>query len=490
MYNWELVESLFEENPLVKQHIDSYNEFINNKIHLVIQELNEEQSIKDKIQLNFHKIRLEKPILIEADGSKRLITPNEARLRNRTYSSSVYIDLSILEEGEEIDRDEIYIGEMPVMINSDLCHLKNLSEDELIEKGEDAYEQGGSFIIGGTERVLVSVEDLAPNRLIVSKENKAGKQVINGRIFSVKGGFRAKILLERRDEGVMYLNFPASPKNLNLLIVLKALGFDTPKKIKDAFSDKKEIVNDLLLNLEQIEAKNEDEALDYIGKKVAAGQMEDYRKSRASYILDNYLLPHVGTTPEDRKKKSYFLARMAERCIEVANGTREEDDKDHYANKRIKISGKLMEDLFRFAMTAFIKDIKYQIERAHTRGRKMQIKTLTRPDAMSDRIKFAMGTGQWVGGRTGISQLLDRNAYMSTISHLRRVISPLSKTQQHFEARDLHPTHLGKICPNETPEGQSVGLVKNLAMGCFISSKETKGLEKNLEGLGVELIKK
>jgi DNA-directed RNA polymerase subunit B" len=181
---------------------------------------------------------------------------------------------------------------------------------------------------------------------------------------------------------------------------------------------------------------------------------------------------------------------MAERCIEVSCEKRKEDDKDHYANKRIKIAGNLMDDLFRYAMGYFIKDIKYQIERAYTRGRKLQIRTLVRPDALSDRIRFAMATGTWVGGRQGISQLLDRITFLAMMSHLRRVISPLSKTQSHFEARDLHPTHWGKICPNETPEGQSCGLVKNLAVGAMISTREIEGLEKNLGMLGVSLIKK
>jgi DNA-directed RNA polymerase subunit B" len=239
-----------------------------------------------------------------------------------------------------------------------------------------------------------------------------------------------------------------------------------------------------------MEAGSSEEALDYIGKRVAAGQSEEYRVQRAEHILDNYLLPHVGIAKDSRMKKALFLARMAERCIEVSCEKRKEDDKDHYANKRIKIAGNLMDDLFRYAMGYFIKDIKYQIERAYTRGRKLQIRTLVRPDALSDRIRFAMATGTWVGGRQGISQLLDRITFLAMMSHLRRVISPLSKTQSHFEARDLHPTHWGKICPNETPEGQSCGLVKNLAVGAMISTREIEGLEKNLGMLGVSLIKK
>jgi len=490
MYYWEVVESLFKENPLVKQHIDSYNEFVNNKIHKVIEELKQIETNKEGCVIKLHKIRLETPIVAEADGSKRRILPMEARLRNRTYAAPIFLEMGLIEDGVEKDRDEVNIGDLPVMLRSDLCHLKGLSPEEMIKAGEDPNDLGGYFIVNGSEKVLVSVEDLAPNRIIVTKEAKGGKDMMVGRIFSIRGGFRAKVTVERNKEGIIYISFPTSPKNLNLFVVLKALGLDKKADMLDAFSDKKEVINDVLLNLETVEARNQEEALDYIGKRVAAGQPADYRKSRAGKILDDYMLPHVGIIEDDRLKKAYFLARMAERCIEVACGKRNEDDKDHYANKRIKISGNLIEDLFRYAMSYLIKDIRYQIERAYTRGRKLQLKTLIRPDALNDRMRFSMATGNWVGGRPGISQLLDRTTYMSMMSHLRRVSSPLSKTQPHFEARDLHPTHWGKLCPNETPEGTSCGLQKNLAMGCIISAKEIEGLEKNLSQLGVNLIKK
>jgi DNA-directed RNA polymerase subunit B len=489
MYHWDIVEALFKENPFVKQHIDSYNEFINKKVHRIISDTKDlEIQTEQKASIKFHKLRIEQPMVIEADGSKRKIVPLEARLRNRTYSASLYLEMSLIENGQEIDKDEVYIGEIPVMLKSDLCYLKGLSRDELIGKGEDPDEPGGYFIIKGSEKVLVSMEDIAPNRMIVSRDKRAVKPRVYATVFSVNGGFRAKVELERKNQGQFYISFPASPKNLNLFIVLKALGFGTKPKLFDAFSKKQEVLNDLLLNLEGIEVNTTDEALDYIGKRVAAGQPEAYRKQRASFVLDNYLLPHIGINAEDRVKKGYYLTKMAERCIEVARGKRDEDDRDHYANKRIKISGKLMEDLLRYSFQNFVKDLKYQIERAYTRGRKLQIRTLIRPDALTERIRFAMGTGQWPGNKQGVSQLLDRVTYMASMSHLRRVISPLSKTQQHFEARDLHPTHLGKICPHETPEGQSVGLVKNLAIGCLVSSREAEDLEPALEKLGVVII--
>jgi DNA-directed RNA polymerase beta subunit len=481
-----------KENSLVKQHLDSYNDFVENQLQSIINEQTSKDGTKGVIEsdhgvmIKLGKVRLERPRILEADGSHRRITPMEARLRNQSYQARVMLGLTLIQDGVEKESEEIYIGNLPVMIKSKLCYIYGLSEEELVELGEDPLDPGGYFIINGSERVLVAIEDLAQNRTIVSKKTRGDKELVNVRIFSVKEGFRAKIGVERKHNGLFYVSFPASPRNLNILPVLRALGLSTDEEIKEAFRDKKEFQNDLLLNMEAVKTKNTEEALDYVGKRVAAGQPEEYRKARAEQILDNYLLPHLGTEKQDRLRKAYFLCRMMEKATEVASGEEEEDDKDHYINKRVKLSGKLIEELFRYSFGYFIKDVNYQIDRAFARGKKLQIRTLVRPDAMSSRMEYAMATGNCVGGRTGISQLLDRTTFMATVSHLKRVISPLSKVHPHFEARDLHPTQWGKICPNETPEGQSCGLVKNFAIGALVSSgyPEEK-IEKTLNKLGV-----
>jgi DNA-directed RNA polymerase subunit B" len=487
---WEVAESFLRENALVRQHLNSYNDFIENRIQKIIDETGVIESHQEGIQIKLGKVRLESPMIVEADGSKRKVCPIEARLRNRSYMSLVYLTMTLVKDGVEKHTEEVMIGELPVMLKSELCYLSKMSDEELAGVGEDPLDPGGYFIINGSERVLVTIEDLAQNRTIVSIEKRSGKPVIVARIFSVREGFRAKIGLERKHDGRTYVSFPASPRNLNLIPVLKALGLSSKTEIIDAFPAKSEIINDLLLNMEAVQVEETRGALDYIGKRVAAGQPEQYRRVRAEQILDNYLLPHIGTDAKHRLTKAYFLCRMFEKVIEVANGARKEDDKDHYANKRTKLSGMLMEELFRYGLNYFVKDVNYQIDRVFARGKKLQIKTLVRPDAMTDRIRYAMATGNWVGGRTGVSQLLDRITYTSALSHLRRVISPLSKIHPHFEARDLHPTHWGKVCPNETPEGQSCGLVKNFAMGVVVSSKTDigeKDIERTLSKLGVVL---
>ena len=103
----------------------------------------------------------------------------------------------------------------------------------------------------------------------------------------------------------------------------------------------------------------------------------------------------------------------------------------------------------------------------------------------------ALATGNWVGGRSGVSQLLDRTTYLASLSHMRRVTSPLVRSQPHFEARDLHPTHWGRLCPNETPEGQNCGLVKNAAQMIDVSEEVPEDdVKELLIEAGVNLIQK
>jgi DNA-directed RNA polymerase subunit B len=207
-----------------------------------------------------------------------------------------------------------------------------------------------------------------------------------------------------------------------------------------------------------------EDALNFLERKFATGQAREYREKKVESIIDRSLLPHLGDTKEDRIKKAYFLGRIARSVLELSIGMRKEDDKDHYANKRLKLSGDLMEDLFRVAFTNLMKDLKYQLERSFARKKDLRIGSAIRPDLLTHRLLHALATGNWVGGRAGVSQLLDRTSNMSTLSHLRRVTSSLTRSQPHFEARDLHPTQWGRLCPNETPEGQNCGLVKNAAL--------------------------
>ena len=473
-----LLDAYFREHTLVRQHLESYNKFIERGIQEIIDKVGVIDPNVEGYQLRLGKVRVEKPTIVEADGSRRQIFPAEARMRNLTYAAPIFLEIMPIFQGvERRGASEVFIGEMPVMLKSKLCHLDNMTRDELVDSGEDPDDPGGYFIINGSERALVSIEDLAPNRIMCSKEKDGS--LVTSKVFSTRYGFRARCAVERKGEGILNVVFPASPKDLGLVSTLRALGLEKDEEVLAAFAqDDGEVRNDILLNMELDPSKSKAGAMEVIGKKAAPGQAKEYQQKRAEILLDTYLLPHIGTNAESRLAKAYYLCKMTEKGIRVAYGKIPQDDKDHYMNKRIKLTGNLMEELFRYAFQFLIKDVAYQVERAMARGRRLVVQTIVRPDALSERIRYSMATGNWIAGQQGVSQLLDRTNYISTVSHLRRIISPLSRKHPHFKARDLHGTHWGKLCPNESPEGPSCALVKNMALLCEISTGDD---EKNVE---------
>ena len=512
--NWKLVDAFFDKYDLVDHHIKSYNDFVNNRIQNII-DITDPISLDDgKYTLKTGKVRIEKPSNKEADGSRSEIDPTEARLRNLNYSADMYLEMALNEEGEENPLEEVYIGELPVMLKSDICHLNGLSDEELIEKHEDPQDLGGYFIVNGSERAVVTMEEIAPNKIILERlgavEDRHAKAVVT----SIKSGFRARITLEykkpRKNKAFLRISFPYLPGEIPLVVLLRALGLATDQEIVEAISKDNNfqmmIADDIQVSEEELskfidqsvirngskdEVRQElqDAAIKYIGNRVAKNMPKDYRYKRAKDVVNRYLLPHMGTEEEKCYDKAIYLAEMTEMLLEVIEEKREPHDKDHYTNKRLRVSGDLMEDLFRVAFTNLTRDMSYQLERSLSRGKELSIKQAVRSDVLTENIKHAIATGNWVGGRAGVSQLLDRTSYMGTLSHLRRVVSPLTRSQPHFEARDLHPTQFGKICPNETPEGPNCGLVKNLALMCNISEgSDDKEIIDVIEQMDVELI--
>ncbi|MDL2270191.1 DNA-directed RNA polymerase subunit B'' [Methanobrevibacter sp. OttesenSCG-928-I08] len=489
---WGLVDAFFNKYDLVDHHIKSYNDFVNNRIQNII-DITEPITLENgKYTLKTGKVSIEKPFTKEADGSKSMIFPTEARLRNLNYSAHMYLEMALNEEGEDNPLENVYIGELPLMLKSDICHLNGLDKDELVAQGEDPQDPGGYFIVNGSERAVVTMEEIAPNKIILERLGEIEERRAKAIVTSIKSGFRARISLEYkkpRKTGVfLRISFPYVPGEIPLVILLRALGFTTDEEIITSISDNFNFqmiiaddiqVSDAALKLDanEMEGLSKEErneylqtaAIKYIGNRVAKGMTEEYRIKRAEDVIDRYLLPHMGIETEKRDVKAVYLAEMTEMLLQVIHEQREPHDKDHYTNKRLRVSGDLMEDLFRVAFTSLTRDMTYQLERSISRGKELSIKQAVRSDVLTENIKHAIATGNWVGGRAGVSQLLDRTSYMGTLSHLRRVVSPLTRSQPHFEARDLHPTQFGKICPNETPEGPNCGLVKNLALLCNIS---------------------
>ncbi len=483
-----LARAYFTHDRLVKHQIDSFNRFLDEGLQRVIDEQKIIELDIPDTYVRLGKIWVGRPIVKEADGSRRKLFPAEARLRNLTYAAPIYLEAQVIEEGREHEEEVVEIGMLPIMLKSKACNLNEV--DDVTKVGEDPLDPGGYFIINGSERALVTLEDLAPNKILLEKEERYGEEVEVAKCFSQRAGYRALVVVERTRGNILEVTFPQLPKPIQFVVLMKALGVETDQEIIEMVSTNPEIMKFMLENVEVAEVETQEEAIEYIGRRVAPGQSKEYRIQRANQVLDQYFLPHLGIEPEARRAKAFFLARMAEMVFELHLGLRREDDKDHYANKRLKLAGDLMEEIFRVALLRLIKDVKYQLERAKARGRPLRMTTAVRADVLTDRIMHPMATGNWVGGRTGVSQLIDRHNYMSILSHLRRVVSPLSRSQPHFEARDLHPTQWGRVCPNETPEGPNCGLVKNFAQYAEVSvGTDEEEVKRILFNLGVEPIR-
>ncbi len=475
-----LVRKYFEEKRFVDSNIQSFNTFIEKGLQEVIEENKDAEPTIiphniEKFKIRFGRITVEKPKITEADGSSRFIYPMEARLRKISYHATILLEVSSYINDVQRENFVAEVGKLPIMLKSKFCNLNGMSREDLVKHGEDPTDPGGYFIINGTERVIVNVEDLAANNFMV--DGSDGE--FTGRFFAARGSYKIPHTLERKKDGIYYLTFTRL-KNIPLIVVLKALGLTRDEDIMKSISTEKNY-EEIILNLyEFIEIKTQDDAIDYISKRTGVGQAREIRMERTKEVLEKFLLPNIGMEPADRAAKAKNLCKMLKKYIEVCRGNRSSDDKDHYMNKRIRMSGDLLMDLFRVNFKVLVGDILYNFQRIIKRGKLPSTKVIIRDKLLTSRLYSSMATGEWVGGRQGISQRMDRSNFLAMISHLQKVVSPLSSSQENFEARALHCTHIGRICPIETPEGTNIGLRKNLAMLCSISQSadEQEILEK------------
>ena len=488
-----LIKNYFEDHAFVQSKIESFNNFIEHELQKIIEENKDiEPTIiphnVDRFQIRLDKIWIEKPQITEADGSKKEIFPVEARLRKITYAAPCFIELSSHINGVQRETFTTQIGNIPIMLRSKFCLLNKLSKEDLIECGEDPNDPGGYFIINGTEKVLIHIEDLASNTFLVDHIGTGVSEYV-GKMFSEAGSFKIPHTIERLKNGIFYLSF-TRVKRVPLVMVLKALGMMQDEKIMNSVSEDRQF-DEVLMNLyEFVDLKKEEDALDRVAKTIGITQSKEIRVERMGEILDKYLLPHIGITSEYRMQKAYNLCKMIKKFLLVAKKELPLDDKDHYMNKRLKSSGDLLADLFRVNLKVLIGDLLYNFQRIVKRGKFPSIKVIIRDKLLTSRIYSSMATGNWVGGRKGISQRMDRINFLATMSHLQRVVSPLSASQENFLARELHSTHLGRLCPIETPEGTNIGLRKNLAMLATVSTiAKEEDILASLENLGLEVAK-
>ncbi|MBI1972056.1 MAG: DNA-directed RNA polymerase subunit B'' [Candidatus Aenigmarchaeota archaeon] len=482
-----LISSFAKERGFVKYQLESFNDFVNFRLQKIITQIGEIKPEVPELNLKIKlgKIKLGKPSVKEADGAIRTVFPMEARLRNLTYAAPLYVEMTQVINDIEERPVMVHIGDLPVMVKSELCSTPGLTEQELVGVGEDPQDPGAYFIVNGTERALVLVEEISPNRIILEK--KEGNVAGVARINSEKDGFVQRHIVEMKQDGIITASF-ANVHKIPIIILLKALGLETDKDIIASVSSNPQLAEEFYPNIYESEVKKVEDALDGIGKHLKVAP--EYRKSRAEQVIDRYLLPHIGQKPENRFEKAKYLSKVAKKLIDLRMGNVTEDDLDHYANKRLRMSGDLLELLFRSILLGrwgLITRICYNYQKLAKRGKVPSVQSVVESNVLTNQLASSLATGAWVGGRTGVSQRLERGNFIRTLSHIRNVLSPLTTTQEHFEARELHLTHWGRLCPSETPEGPSIGLRKYLSIMAEATSgmneKENKDL---LESLNIE----
>ncbi len=484
-----LFRAIEKEKGWVKFQIDSFDNFVENGLQSIINEIGTIDLMPDvsDIKLSFGKVEVGSPYLIEADGYKRSLDtksplfPNECRIRDLTYSAPIWVNITPIVNGVQEKTERVHVGDLPVMVGSKLCSTYGVTKNDLIKAGEDPDDAKGYFIVNGTERTLVLIEEIAGNKPVFERDD----DVVTVRVNSERSGFKQRHLIERRPEGILTISF-ANIRRLSIVTLLKALGMSTDKDICDNISSDPKILNELYVSLYESEPVDEEESIDTIGRKLKVS--EDYRTERVNQILDRYLLPHIGQEKSDRMAKAMYLARIVRKVIAVSQNMIPEDDIDHYGNKRLLMSGELLSQLFRSVLLGrwgLIAKMTYNYQKLTKRGQQPSVQGIVEANAVTKQILSSLATGNWIGGRSGVSQRLDRSCYIKTVSHLRSVVSPLTTTQEHFSAREIHPTEWGRLCPAETPEGSSIGLRKHLAL----LSEITPGLNKSSTEVLVKSVK-
>lgn len=458
-----IVKKYLKEHSLVESNITSFNNFIEKRMQEIVDEISETINNED-FEITLGKIEVGKPVVIEADGSSSLITPTEAKMRNLTYAAPVTLEITVKKD-DQVDSEVVEIGKIPVMVKSKACNTYGMTKEELVATYHDPLDSGGYFMIKGNERVMVMAEDLAENQPFLETDSKGN---LNLKIFSLKGTYRIPVLITEGKEGIFNVSF-SKFKDIPVVIVLKALGMTKEADIQKYIGKE---TDSIIVNLyEFVNIATKEDAMMYISEKANLQGTKKEILDRVKQRIDSYLFPHIGQKKEVRFQKAVTLCKLLKQYLIAKGNPNLRTDKDHYANKRVRLSGDLLSTLFRVNLGILIRDIQYSLQKATKRKRFFSIKIIAKSTLFSHRVESAIATGSWTGERSGITQNMDKTNYLATISQLQRVSSMLPSDQENFAARTLHPTHYGRFCPIETPEGTEIGLRKNLAILSKVSTR-------------------
>jgi DNA-directed RNA polymerase II subunit RPB2 len=528
---WTVIESYFKDqhlDRLVRHQLESYNNFVGyqiiktiemfNPVHIKSEEDYDEKSGKYSLEIfiTFENFHIYRPQIHENNGAIKLMFPQEARLRNFTYASAMTIDINIkyiIRDGENLDNvktlyktlPKIHIGKLPIMLKSNICVLNQYKYVDNQHTGECKYDAGGYFIINGSEKTVLGQERAAENRVYcfnISKNDtkytwKAEiKSVPDFKCISPK---QINMMISSKNNGFGFpicLQIPRVKQPIPLFIVFRALGVISDKEICEyiLLNISLDKYKPMLANLQAsiIESNKYityEDAIKYITGYVSYTPLNMDKETGALKkrqftleVLQNDLFPHCQTL----KQKIYFLGYMANKLLQVSFEWIKGDDRDSYINKRIDLTGTSLNNLFRNYFNKLVKDMEKQVTKEIKSGswrskedylniiNLTNIYKIIKSNTIENGFKRALSTGDFGikhtnSNKVGVAQVLNRLTYIASLSHLRRVSTPTDKSGKLVPPRKLHNTSWGFLCPAETPEGASVGVVKNMSYMAHIT---------------------
>jgi DNA-directed RNA polymerase II subunit RPB2 len=541
---WSIIGAYFNKQHLkrlVRHQIESYNDFVSNQIQRTIEmfspvviaseqdfcKKNKKNSLE--VHVTFDKFNLYRPQIHENNGATKIMFPHDARSRNFTYASTMTIDINIqyiIRTGENLENvqtfhksvSKVHIGKLPIMLRSCICVLNQYTHINNNVSGECKHDAGGYFIINGSEKTVLGQERAAENRVYcfnTSKNNSKWswtaeiKSVPDFKCISPK---QINVMIANKNNGFgcpIYVQIPRIKQPISLFVVFRALGVIADKDICEHIlldihdETTKQMLESLRASIIDANAVlTQEDAIKVVTSNVMYTPMNmdketgaAKKRGFANEVLHNDLFPHCQT----QTQKKYFLGYMVNRILRCSLNLAKQDDRDSYLNKRIDLTGALLNNLFRNYFNKLVKDMSKQIVKEINTGswrstddhmnivNKTNIYKIIKSTTIENGLKRALSTGDFGiknvnSNKVGVAQVLNRLTYVSSLSHLRRINTPVDKSGKLIAPRKLHSTTWGFLCPAETPEGGSVGVVKNISYMTHITiQSNTESLYQHAE---------
>ncbi|KAI1721433.1 RNA polymerase rpb2, domain 6 domain-containing protein [Ditylenchus destructor] len=502
---WSLIPSFLVTKGLFNQHVASFNYFVDTEIRQILQANNRVTSDANPyFYLKYNDISVGMPSTEEGFNIVNdKVTPHECRLRDMTYAAPIYVDIEYTRGNQRVVRNKLIIGRMPIMLRSSRCILSKLTtHEEMAHVNECPYDPGGYFVIRGSEKVILMQEQLSKNRIMINRNSK--KELIC-EVLSTSADRKSKTYIVNKKRKY-YIKHNQLADDIPVAIIFKAMDYESDFVIASAVGHEEGFVAAMGPSLDEAASLNvvtKVDALKYLSSKIklrkfagpsGAGSFQAIREHDALDFLRNSMISHVLATGGNMKMKAIYLGLMIRRLIQSERGDYEADDRDFYGNKRIELAGSLLSLLFEDLFKRFNSELK-RIADSHlvkNLAAPLDIVKHMRQDLITNGLVNAMATGNWTikrfkMERHGVTQVLSRLSYISVLGMMTRINSTFEKTRKVSGPRSLQPSQWGMICPADTPEGESCGLVKNLALISHITTDSDEApIYRLLYNSGVE----